>query len=135
MTHSGLERLKKDEGCKLSPYRCTAGKLTIGYGWNLDDVPIPQHIADALLVHAVAQAENDVARLVEQDALSRPRWDVLVNMRFQLGAGGFRGFKKVLAAVEQGSYRIAAQEMMNSRWAEQTPNRARRLARTMERGS
>ena len=32
--------LRRDEGCVLNPYRCTAGKLTIGIGRNLDDVGI-----------------------------------------------------------------------------------------------
>ena len=135
MTHSGLKQLQEDEGCRLSPYRCTAGKLTIGYGWNLDDVPIPQRIADELLCISVARAENDLGTLVKQDELSRPRWDVLVNMRFQLGAGGIRKFKKFLAAINAGEYLTAAREMLDSNWARQTPNRARRLVRIMERGS
>ena len=33
-----IAQLKIDEGFRGKPYRCTAGKLTIGFGRNLDDV-------------------------------------------------------------------------------------------------
>jgi len=31
-----LEQLVRHEGLRLKAYRCTTGKLTIGYGRNLD---------------------------------------------------------------------------------------------------
>ena len=134
MTLSGLQDLKEDEGLRLMPYRCSEGYLTIGYGWNLDKVPIPGEVADLLLSIAVARAENDARTLIDFDRLTLPRQDVVVNMRYQLGAGGFRGFRRFIAAVNHGEYRMAAAEMLDSRWAQQTPTRAARLARIMENG-
>ncbi|MCP4280350.1 MAG: lysozyme, partial [Alteromonas sp.] len=29
--------IAQHEGLRLKPYKCTAGKITIGYGRNLDD--------------------------------------------------------------------------------------------------
>ena len=34
---NAIELIKYHEKYRRFPYRCTAGKLTIGYGWNLDD--------------------------------------------------------------------------------------------------
>ena len=47
------------EGLKLEPYQCTAGKLTIGVGRNLDDVGITKEEATYML-------ENDIARVAGQ---------------------------------------------------------------------
>ena len=48
-------------------------------------------------------------------------------MAYQMGVNGVMGFRKMLGAIVNGNYRLAAQEGMDSRWANQTPNRAKRL--------
>src|SRR5699024_12529627 len=68
------------------------------------------------------------------------RQGVLLKMCFQMGIGsaahgtGLLGFKNTLAMIERGDYESAAQGMMNSVWAKQTPNRAKRLAEQMRTG-
>ena len=52
--------LKADEGLKLKPYTCTANKLTIGIGRNLDDVGI---VAAADRFTKVQQREKTALRL------------------------------------------------------------------------
>ena len=49
-------------------------------------------------------------------------------MGFQLGIGGLLGFRKMWAALERSDYAQAAEEALDSRWAEQTPNRAQEVA-------
>jgi lysozyme len=66
--------------------------------------------------------------------LNAPRQDVLICMAFQLGRDGLASFSKMLLALEEGRYGTAAREMLASKWAQQTPDRVRRLARIMESG-
>jgi len=59
---------------------------------------------------------------------------VLVNMAFQLGVVGLLQFKDTLTNVREGNYSGAAAAMLLSKWREQTPDRAKRLATQMETG-
>ncbi|HAS88263.1 MAG TPA: lysozyme [Desulfovibrio sp.] len=129
------EQLIKHEGLKLTPYRCTAGKLTIGVGRNLEDNGITQSEAMTLLNNDILACENQL--YVSEpwiSQLSDPRRAVLLNMCFNLGFHGLRKFKKMLAACEIGDYERAAAEMLDSKWAHQVGMRADDLALQMETG-
>ena len=124
--------LIKHEGLKLRPYRCTAGKLTIGVGRNLDDVGISELEAMQMLDHDIDECVHDLAGLFGGwYHLSDTRQAVLVDMRFNLGAGGFRKFKNVIRAVNDSDFCEAAREMLNSRWADQVGQRADELVHLM----
>ncbi|MFZ9654660.1 MAG: glycoside hydrolase family protein [Limnohabitans sp.] len=139
MNAASLSLLQKQlilhEGVRLKPYRCTAGKLTIGIGRNLDDVGISQEEALGLLRNDIARALSAVRiELPWFDRLDDIRQRVVVDMAFNLGIDGLLAFKQTLAAVASGDYDRAATEMLNSRWAAQVGERARRLARMMRTG-
>ena len=51
--------------------------------------------------------------------------EIIIHMVYQMGEAGVRKFKNALKHLEQGSYSDCATEMLDSRWAKQTPNRAR----------
>ena len=53
-------------------------------------------------------------------------------MVFQLGMGGVSKFKKMWKALKQNNYQIASEEMLDSRWAKQTPKRAEELSNVMK---
>jgi lysozyme len=55
-----IDLLKKHEGLRLKPYRCSADKLTIGYGRNLDDVGISEEEAEMLLLNDLLTANIEV---------------------------------------------------------------------------
>jgi lysozyme len=55
-------------------------------------------------------------------------------MAFQMGVTGLMGFKNTLALVEQGKYQDAAENMLKSKWAQQTPARAQRISNQMRTG-
>lgn len=133
-----LEQLKRDEGFRGEPYKCTEGYWTIGYGRNLETNPLTMDEAEVLL-------ENDVnhtlGRLISVDLLPSitideltPRQAVWVNMAFQMGVSGVLRFKKAIRAYLDEDYRTCAEEMLDSRWSMQTPNRAHRLADQMISG-
>ncbi len=124
-----------DEGKKSKPYRCTAGKLTIGVGRNLDDVGLSDDEIAYLLNNDIDRAEAGARRLVPGfDKLSDVRKAVVVNMTFNLGESRFKQFIGTLGAINKGDWMGAAAGMRNSLWYKQVGARAERLAQAMERG-
>ena len=129
-----LKKLTKEfEGCRLKPYKCPAGKLTIGYGRNLDDVGISQAEADMMFERDFAKAEADARKICEEfgidvNNLIEQRFYVLTDMCFNLGYGGLKKFKGMLTALKNGLYEDAANAMLDSLWAKQVGNRATKLA-------
>ena len=139
-SHAMSDRLKKltkeFEGCRLKPYKCPAGKLTIGYGRNLDDVGISQAEADMMFERDFAKAEADVRDICKEfginvDDLIEQRFYVLTDMCFNLGKGGLKKFKKLFSALKKDLYDDAANAMLDSLWAKQVGNRATKLAALM----
>lgn len=124
-----IEQIKRHEGLRLKVYRCPAGKLTIGYGRNLDDNGISQEEADYLLINDLRFVEDSLAkRLAFWDDMPKRVQQVLINMGFQLGINGLMAFRRTLALLDARNYKSAADEMLNSMWAKQTPGRAKELA-------
>ena len=129
MSRTLRDQLIQHEGIRLSPYRDTVGKLTIGVGRNLDDMGITRDEALFLLDNDILRAQSAVIHALPwSTTLDRPRFEVLVNMAFNLGINGLLGFAKFLAALQAGDYPTAAQEMLDSRWATQVGQRALELA-------
>jgi len=134
MTKELRSELMRDEGFRDKPYRCTSGKLTIGYGRNLEDRGITKAEAEFLLDNDIRQATRDAQEYPWFWDLSDARQNVVIEMLFQLGAARFAKFKKTLAAIAAQDFELAASEMKNSHWARQTPKRALRLAEQMRNG-
>lgn len=133
-------QLNTDEGRRSKPYRDTVGKMTIGVGRNLDDVGLSDDEIDLLL-------KNDVRRAVSLLDRNTPWWrgmdgarqEVLVNMCLNMGWGdgrkGLSSFINTLAKMKAGDYAGAADGMLQSKWAGQVGNRAKRLAKVMREGA
>ena len=123
------------EGLELKPYRCTAGHLTIGIGRNLDDRGITEDEARFLCQNDVDIVEQELARkfpfIVGLDDV---RIRVLLDMAFNLGVHRLSAFSNMWAALEEGDYKQAAVEMLDSRWARQVGRRATNLSQMMETG-
>ena len=131
------QQIKTDEGLRLHPYTCTAGKVTIGYGRNLDDVGITSEEADVLLSRDVEVARLDAEKFtgsVVWGGLTPARKAVIINMAFNLGITRLSKFKRLHHSLAISSYDEAAKEMLNSRWAHQVGARADRLAESMRHG-
>lgn len=129
------DELIRDEGMRLHPYRCTAGKLTIGVGRNIEDNGITEEEALFLL-------GSDIRHLLEELDARWPWWRTmtdarqraLVNMAFNMGAPTLAKFKNMLAALEAGDYDRAATEALDSKWARQVGRRADRIANMIREG-
>lgn len=135
-TRGALEAwIAQEEGLRLTPYRCPSGKLSIGYGRNLDDVGISREEALVLFASDLRRAWRAVEILAPwATALDPVRHGVLVAMAYQLGGTRLAAFKQMLHAVEAGRYDEAARHMLASKWADQTPGRAGRSAAAMRTG-
>ena len=127
---------KSFEGLRLKPYKCTAGKVTIGYGRNLDDIGINKEEADMMFDRDWDNAIDYAKRLctendIDYKHLHKDRFYVLTDMCFNLGYTGTSKFKNMLCALKNGDYSTAANEMLNSLWAKQVGNRAIKLSALM----
>lgn len=133
-----LEWLKREEGVVRSAYQDHLGFWTIGVGRLIDKRKgggLSADEIDYLL-------QNDVDKVVQQvleklpwvKNLTSNRQAVLYAMAFQLGINGLLGFKNTLRLIEQGKYDEAATNMLKSKWATQTPARAKRTAELMRKG-
>ena len=127
-----IELIKKHEGLRLKPYRCTANKQTIGYGRNIEDNGISKEEATIMLCNDIRESEDALASKISNwEELSEVRKAVLINMVFNLGWPRLSKFKRALAAVEGGDFKRASAEMLDSRWARQVGNRAIELSDMM----
>lgn len=131
-------QLRRDEGEKLHAYQDHLGYWTIGVGRLIDPRKggrITKAESDMLLSNDIAEkyAEVDKALPWFRD-LCDARQGAILNMAFQLGTAGLLQFQQTLAAVRAGDYEQAAELMLKSRWAQQTPERARRVAEQMRTG-
>lgn len=126
--------IMEHEGLRLKPYQCTAGKLTIGYGRNIEEVGIDEREAEHLLDNDIGRVLDELETLDFWGCLGSVRQAVLVDMCFNLGFPRLAGFRKMLAACRAGDFEAAAVEMLDSRWARQVGRRAQRLAEMMRTG-
>jgi lysozyme len=122
------EMIIRHEGLKLKPYRCTAGKLTIGVGRNLDDNGITEAEAIMMLKYDIEVARSALLRYGWFVTMDSIRQEAIINMVFNLGMTRFLQFKKTIAHLQNKEWNLAAKEMLNSKWAEQVGNRAKEIA-------
>ena len=140
MTETLMNRIKdqlvRHEGLRLKPYRCTAGKLTIGIGRNLEDRGISQKEAYAMLERDILDFEQQLFNEIPEvyNKLDEVRQSVLLNMCFNLGIKGLLEFKNTLAFIDAGDWERAANGMLASKWAKQVGMRAIELSELMRKG-
>ena len=124
---SEIEQLKQDEGFRAKLYYCSEGKPTIGYGLNLES-GITEEEAEVILALRVDKIRNSLNETFPWfDIAPLEIQDVMTNMVYQMGLAGLLKFKRTLKYLEFRQYDSAAREMLSSRWAKQTPERASRL--------
>jgi lysozyme len=127
------ESIKREEGLRLNVYRDSLGNLTVGYGHLLRvGSIIPQFVADALFEFDYDRACKDYETLkLDLDPVRR---GVIIDMIFNIGIGNLLDFKKMLAHLRNKNWIQAAYEMMESQYAKQVPERAKRNRDKILRG-
>jgi lysozyme len=133
-----IQQLKNEEGVIPHAYQDSLGFWTIGVGRLIDQRKGGQLYPDEI-EYLLA---NDVKRKTDglNDALpwfhllDERRQAVLIQMAFQMGLKGLLAFSTTLSHVRVGRYDEAAVAMLESVWAKQTPERAKRFSKQMETG-
>ena len=142
-----LERdLLRDEGYRCRPYYCSAGHPTIGVGHmmtaeELADGGMEQTWSRERIFKTLRQDIHMALRGCEMIfgrtrylSFSEARQRALANMCFQLGMGRLSGFQRMIAAIFADDWGTAHKEALDSKWARQTPDRARRVAAMLLEG-
>jgi len=128
-----FKQLRLHEGVEKFPYRCTAGYLTIGVGRNIEERGLLDDEIDFILDNDIEVVMSEVSVTFDWFFdLSEVRQRVVADMIFNMGLPRFKQFKKMIAALEEGDWSEAANQMMDSKWAQQVGMRAARLATMME---
>ena len=123
-----LNQIKQDEGFSPIVYKCSEGFDTFGFGTKL---PIDKDEAELILNHRLKKTIAQVNAFHTYLNIPGTAWDILYNMAYQMGVHGLSKFKNMFEALKVNDYETAALEMLDSRWAKQTQNRANRLAERM----
>lgn len=123
------ETLKRHEGFSGVPYKCTADKTTIGYGRNLEAKPLTELEGLFLLENDIVECLRDLSTFSWWPKLSNTQQAGLINLRFNLGAAGFRTFKMMIKGLEIGDYTEAAYQILHSKYHDQVGKRAEEVAK------
>lgn len=126
--------IKHYEGFCSHPYLDTVGKLTIGYGRNLDDNGLTQKEADYLLLNDIEGIKSDLMCFPWFSLISENSQCALINMCFNMGLGQLLKFKKMIDALIKKDYVTASREALNSEWARQVGQRATDVALMIRKG-
>ena len=128
LDHENLRAmLLRHEGRRFKPYKCTSNKTTIGIGRNLDDVGLSEDEVQYLFTNDCERATLIAGRIPLFHKLDAVRKCALIDMAFQMGYA-VKDFKKALAAMRVSDWQKAHDELLDSRWAKQTPHRANEIA-------
>jgi len=132
------DRIKHHEGFVDTVYLDSLGKATIGYGHLVveDDAYEEGHSYSKELLEKQFDIDFDKAfiaasELMEGYALPHAAQEIIIEMVFQLGANGVSKFKNMWSALREHDFIDASDEMLDSRWHKQTPNRCEELANRM----
>ena len=142
-----IEDLKRDEGLRLKPYLCTAGRRSIGVGRNFDDNSLTAEELEIIFGRngiTVEDAElllsNDIKKTRQQLKVLFSDFDefpdnvkrVLINMHFNLGDAGFRSLRTLIEGVKKKDWKYCATRMKTFSWFKQVGQRAVRLVALMQ---
>ena len=136
-----LESVKKPEGYRNKVYLDTLGKRTVGVGhlcvedfWE-DDKEYEEKFLMEILADDLQNAIKGARELKEEHSctdIDEIAQEILVEMVFQLGKNGVSKFRNMWKALAEKNYIGASFEMLDSKWAKQTPNRAKSMAELMK---
>ena len=124
-----IDSIKEHEGYVPTVYKDSLGIDTIGYGFAIKDLFLNQDICDTILERKLKDLKDKIDSKFDWYKYMPPEiQDIVVEMCYQMGVYGFSRFKKAIAYLQDKKFKEASVEMLDSRWAEQTPNRAKELS-------
>ena len=125
-----IDDIKAEEGFSGTVYVCSEGFDTVGYGSRM---PITKEEAELLLEYGLKGMKAQLTGYLYDIDIKDEAWDILFNMSYQMGVKGVLNFKNMIKALKNNDYKEASIQMLDSLWAKQTPNRAKRLSDRMSK--
>ena len=136
------EEIAEDEGCKYEIYLDHLGLTTTGIGHLIteSDEEYGKPVGTVVEQERVRQLfALDMAVTIDECKVLYPDFDdlpeevqhIIANMCFNMGRPRLSKFKMMQAAVNARDWNEAAEQMIDSKWYTQVPNRARRLVDRM----
>ena len=129
-----IEKIASEEGFSTSMYKCPADKWTIGYGFNLEALEMPEEVAELWLKTLIDDIEMQLDMFDFYDDAEPHIKLVFIDMSYQMGVKGMLKFSNMIDAIERLDYETAANELLDSKYARQTPARAKRNADIIRSG-
>ena len=133
-----IEMLRAHESVETYAYKCSAGKITIGVGRNIDSgggLGLSDDEIDYLLANDVKRVNDELLGAFGwYKTLGTERKDAIMDMCFNMGLPRLMQFKKALAAMAKGDYVTASAEFLDSKWATQVGMRAVTITDIIESG-
>lgn len=128
-----IESIKKHEGYVGVVYKDSLNVDTIGYGFAIKDLELDRDICDIILERKIKDLHDRVKNKFKwYGYMPQEIKDVVMEMCYQLGVGGFSKFKKTISFLQNKQFKDASEEMLDSLWAKQTPNRAKELSKRVK---
>ena len=128
-----VDAIKLHEGFSPTVYKDTLGYDTIGYGFAIKDLEITEEIAEQILEVKIKDLVSNVYDRFEWVAeMPLNVRNVIFEMCYQMGIHGFSKFFKTIEYLKSKEYKLASLEMLDSKWARQTPNRAKQLSKVVK---
>jgi lysozyme len=113
------QRIEVHESLRLFPYTDTVGKLTIGYGRNLQDRGLSKAEATYLMMNDLDESRMELIHYDWFNKLDKVRQEVLIELHFNIGLTRLLKFKQMIAYLIIGDYTKAAEQLLDSLWAKQ----------------
>jgi GH24 family phage-related lysozyme (muramidase) len=114
--------------------RAPIGKLTIGYGFNVQDTPLPHNVAIYWLRELVVEMHDEMRQLMWFARANDARQIAFLDMRYNLGERGIGQFHNMIAAARAGEWDQAAAEAKDSLWFRQVKRRGENIVAILANG-
>lgn len=129
------QELSVDEGRRKMPYKDQFGNITIGVGRNLSANGVSDATIDLMLKEDIQTAMIGARKVFKNlDSFSQNRQTVIISMVFNMGLSRFEQFHNFIACATSQNWPGASAELVNSLWAKQVPNRAKKYEQMLEQG-
>ena len=123
------KRITAHEGYRPSVYKCTEGHDTIGIGFKVADLELDEDVCEIILMRKLQKIHYELAYEFKWYAtMPSIIRDVMLECCYQMGTKGWTKFKKANKHLSERNWEKASEEMLESKWARQTPKRAQTLA-------
>ena len=126
--------IERHEGYSQFPVPDAHNTVEVGYGLNLTRRGLLKPEADWLVIQEVNRLHGWLTSFPFFEGLSVNRQVALIDMAYNLGEGGFEAFGHMLSALSRGDFIVAADAMLNSKWAQEVYTRAHDDADLMRKG-